>query len=42
MGDRNWLKSWGDSDEVVKDIQKQLRELENIDPSTTLVDSIEN
>ena len=41
MGDRNWLESWGHSDEVIKDIQKQLRELESIDPSTTLLDSIE-
>jgi len=42
MWDGKWLDSWGNPAEVIKGIQKQLRELESIDPSTTLVDSIEN
>jgi len=42
MWDGKWLDSWDDPAEVIKYIQKQLRELESIDPSTTLLDSIEN
>ena len=42
MWDGKWLDSWDNPAEVLKDIQCQLRDLENIDPSTTLVDAITN